>query len=538
MQLDSYLEIFTTMYGWAFANIIGEAIAGTGLVVLPFLLIVFNGWREAKESGQDSAGVLGLIDSIGTKLIMAMFVYALCFATTPVTSLLSISLSHTPPPTLLDPEPGNVSRNNTGTTFDNALANAVDGSFSDSENLSYVPAWWFTSMAISSGLNHAMRSGLRNSGSPMRMLEDMARSATIQDPQLLGQVQRFYSECFVPARSRYMGLNSSTDLSTDGLAIIAADNADYGPTDVDWMGSQLFRTEPGFYPAMRATYPVPGFAIDFDRDTDYHNPDSGVEPPNPGQVNPDWGRPTCGQWWLALRESLVSHSQGWQQLLASVTNTLSFSSEDKTKDEVARLAATKANPHFVDAERLLGTDYDTTTSLGRTLTGAISTLGVGKEAFFASVAMTPIIQGLPMAQALLLMGLYMFLPLMVFFSGYDLQAMFVGAVAIFTVKLFAVLWAIAAWVDGHLINAMYPGALGSIIMQEITQVANGAIPAGYKRMLLNILLMFMFIALPMLWVAMMGWVGVRMSSGLSELVGRTDKLAGGVGATSAPRVRR
>ena len=51
MQLDSYLEIFTTMYGWAFANIIGEIITGTGLVILPFAVLIFQGWREAKEQG-------------------------------------------------------------------------------------------------------------------------------------------------------------------------------------------------------------------------------------------------------------------------------------------------------------------------------------------------------------------------------------------------------------------------------------------------------------------------------------------------------
>ena len=69
MQLDSYLEIFTTMYGWAFANIFGEVITGTGLVVIPFMLIVFNAWREAKEQGEDSVGVFSVLDRIGTQLL-------------------------------------------------------------------------------------------------------------------------------------------------------------------------------------------------------------------------------------------------------------------------------------------------------------------------------------------------------------------------------------------------------------------------------------------------------------------------------------
>ena len=74
MQLDSYLEIFTTMYGWAFANIIGEAFTGTGLVVLPFMIMAFNAWRQAKEQGAEQVGVFGLVDSIGTQLIVGLFV--------------------------------------------------------------------------------------------------------------------------------------------------------------------------------------------------------------------------------------------------------------------------------------------------------------------------------------------------------------------------------------------------------------------------------------------------------------------------------
>ena len=144
MQLDSYLEIFTTMYGWAFANIFGEIITGTGLVVVPFMLIVFNAWREASEQGVQGVGVFGIIDRIGTQLIVALFVFSVCFATLPVTSLASVDLSYKPRPTTADPTPATVSRDTgTGSTFDTAMASAMDGSMSGtSGSLSQVPAWW------------------------------------------------------------------------------------------------------------------------------------------------------------------------------------------------------------------------------------------------------------------------------------------------------------------------------------------------------------------------------------------------------------
>lgn len=541
MQLDSYLEIFTTMYGWAFANIIGDALTGTGLILIPFALIIFNTWREAKESGAEGGGALGMIDAVSTKLVIAMFVFSMCFATSPVTSLLHINLYYTPQPTLTEPDPQPVSRDEgTGSTYDQAMASALDGSFSDSENLSYVPGWWYTVMGVSSGINAAIRAGIQNSASQMRMIEDLARNATIEDPLLLHNVQRFYSECFVPARSRYLELDRATEVSPIGLQVIDKDNADYGPTDVDWMGSQFFRVEPGFYDTMRSYNAVPGFPVDFSRDTEYYDPDSGLEPPSSGPVNPAWGRPTCNQWWEKLRGDLVNHSSTWQAIMSGAQTVLSFTSTDKATDEVAKLAATKANPHFVEPERIMSADYDMATNVGRTVTGALSTFGVGMQAFNASMSMAPLIQGLPMAQALLLMGIYMLLPVMIFFSGYDLRVMMTGGVAIFTVKFFAVLWTIAQWIDANLINAMYPGAMGNVFMQEITQMTSGTIPATYKRMILNTLLMMMFIGLPMLWSAMMGWAGFRLNDGMTNLIrsqGEASESAAAKSGSIAGKIR-
>ena len=248
MQLDSYLEIFTTMYGWAFANIIGEAFTGTGLVVLPFMIMAFNAWRQAKEQGAEQVGVFGLVDSIGTQLIVGLFVFMTCFATSPLTSLHSINLRYRPPATVTDPNPVEVSRDSgTGSTYDSALVDSIDGSMSNvSGSLAQVPAWWMSVMAISSGINNAIKSGLSSNMSELRAMEELARIATIEDPRLLNKIQRFYSECFVPAQSRFIQMPPA-DLSVAGQAIIASANTDYGPDDTGWMGSQLFRTEPGFY---------------------------------------------------------------------------------------------------------------------------------------------------------------------------------------------------------------------------------------------------------------------------------------------------
>lgn len=68
-----------------------------------------------------------------------------------------------------------------------------------------------------------------------------------------------------------------------------------------------------------------------------------------------------------------------------------------------------------------------------------------------SVTMTAVLAGLPMVQALALLGIYALLPMVVVFSRYSVSMMVTGAMAIFTVKFWSVLWYLALWVDQNLI---------------------------------------------------------------------------------------
>ena len=51
MSVDSYLELFTTLYGWSFYHVLWDALVATGIVYLPFLGILIDHWREPAERG-------------------------------------------------------------------------------------------------------------------------------------------------------------------------------------------------------------------------------------------------------------------------------------------------------------------------------------------------------------------------------------------------------------------------------------------------------------------------------------------------------
>ncbi|MBC7501856.1 MAG: conjugal transfer protein TraG, partial [Herminiimonas sp.] len=61
MGLDSYLEIFTTMYGWGFSHVIWDVLRSTGLVYLPLLVTLIGTWLQAHEMGEEMGGAAWMI---------------------------------------------------------------------------------------------------------------------------------------------------------------------------------------------------------------------------------------------------------------------------------------------------------------------------------------------------------------------------------------------------------------------------------------------------------------------------------------------
>ena len=63
MAVDSYIELFTTLFGWVFYNTIWDVLTDTGLVFLPFLSILLDNFvnsytrEEDVAAGQPRCGV-------------------------------------------------------------------------------------------------------------------------------------------------------------------------------------------------------------------------------------------------------------------------------------------------------------------------------------------------------------------------------------------------------------------------------------------------------------------------------------------------
>jgi uncharacterized membrane protein len=118
-------------------------------------------------------------------------------------------------------------------------------------------------------------------------------------------------------------------------------------------------------------------------------------------------------------------------------------------------------------------------------------------------------------QAMLLLMVYAFLPLVLVFTGYKPSSFISGAVIIFSLIFWSFIWQLVTWTDNALISALYGDELFS--------------HASPNAVLADITMGMMIIVAPLFWFSLMGTMGVIAG----DLVGKAVTMLGGVGNSAA-----
>ena len=134
---------------------------------------------------------------------------------------------------------------------------------------------------------------------------------------------------------------------------------------------------------------------------------------------------------------------------------------------------------------------------GFTVPGTLTTLGLLMKKLEFFTLINALKEALPMVQALILMGIYLLLPFLVVFSGYRLEAMVLGGIAIFTVKFWTFLWVFALFLQNNLIAALYPAGTFFVSQADCNKID-----------ILSMIIALLYVGLPLVWTAMLGWVGI------------------------------
>jgi hypothetical protein len=176
---------------------------------------------------------------------------------------------------------------------------------------------------------------------------------------------------------------------------------------------------------------------------------------------------------------------------------------EKQNDAVARTVLSNP-PHDWSSNDLVANNSGSTgllSSAENIVKGVLATGSVVTASALFSVTMTAMLQAQLMVQAILLLGIYALLPLVVVLSRYSLSMMVIGAMAIFAVKFWCVLWYLAMRVDQNLIQSMYPD------INTFLQIFANPEEHVAKRMLLTMITTSLYLGLPVLWSGMMAWAG-------------------------------
>jgi hypothetical protein len=275
------------------------------------------------------------------------------------------------------------------------------------------------------------------------------------------------------------------------------------PDDLYWIGSE--HLVENLYPHLRSKTQIEGFAYDPNRDYEY---DERVAP------LPEFGEPTCSQWWTgnggSADSGLKERLKGQIELPILDRLAALVSSDEKAEKIALRTLIGNEKQSFKKLERV--NPYDTGGLLNSmaAMTAAIGGV-LESTSFFPKMYL--IKMAAPIIQAMILMMTYLLLPFILVFSSYKPGTMVFMSIVIFSIKFWTVLWAIAHWLDDNLLVALRPNGgldLGYFIYN------NGLTDTVLSEMVINFTTATMYVVVPLFWSGALSWAGFEVGKSISN----------------------
>ncbi len=575
MNVGSLLEIYTTMFGWSIYNAMFDLFRATGLILVPFIIMLVKNWKEPLQSQNDKAAsvVSQSRVTIDSMAMLAVFMLA-------VVPILGLGVNEVRYRVACTDQTGgtdvytDVVGSSTGTTYDASLA-AI--------NNVRIPVLWMLVMQVGSGVNAALSSSFL-CFEDIKGLDQQLRNLTIKDQSLRREYFRFANECYLPAKSKYAeamrGGNYHNYVEPLAESFITTPLSFYSSMperdDFFYMGSYFYQQTSGFYKEFNvSTCPSQPGGCGFKARSGVFNwpinqvrdryPEDLVNNPDPN--NPLYGKPYCDEWWTdsnrGLRGKLLQSieastvyqekqpgDQRWEAILKSMKNAYVSSAytDQELEDIIIKRYVAEDPPSFTpDKGGLFGNndfaDINFNTPLQNLENAAAGIAGLGAAALasrgkFAAVKsgaskgsqsfalqladfytnMLIAKQAAPMVQAVLLMMIYMLLLVYFIMSNYDIDATIQVIFVILAFQFFTTIWNFADYLDAQLFVSMYPDAT----------LLGGVATYGPNRLILDVVLTILYVVAPFLLLWIMNMAGAKVNniaSGLGSM-GKTGKTTG------------
>lgn len=586
IHVGSYLEMFTTMYGWTLYMMFFQLLSITGVIYYPFLKVLYNVWKNVKDSSDSGIASIVAQKQMTYSIIAMLMVFSICVL--PAVQLQATDISYNR--TCVSGGATQVIENT-----DASQPTQYGAALQPTQGQPGIPIFWWFLMAFSSGINQASSASLPCLDD-VRGLDNVLRGLTIQDPALRGEYSRFANECFLPAKSRFfaalngdMGPAFQQHTQNSYNAYLAAGGSEDDPL---YIGSEFYLITPGYYdwggnssagnmtPAtctaqipsgycsFRAKTDVPGWPYVEARDN-YNQADINAGTP---------GRPYCDEWWsenanqnLTLKNKLLTSIEAsdpdvidyqwndgistWENIRAIAGNAWSTlpGYDQNDVDEMIIKRYVRDNMPDMDDE-----SSDVMLNAGVASLGVAALFGdkipvVGKalggagEEFASSLAnvyisLWTLKQAAPKALAIILMMVYALLVFYLVMSEYEIDSVITMMFIILALRFFTPLWVIADYLDESLFTSMYFHENdGSFSLSRLWGEIGTVVTMGTDRLILDMVLMALYIIVPGLLLTIMGIAGVnagRMISSMDSMSEKSNKFGRvGGGAVNGRRRR-
>lgn len=286
MMVNSPLEIYGAVIGVQVYDDFFNILYSFGFVYLPLFFIALSGIRTLLENPFGHRVAVGR-----AYWQLGGWIVGMMFAVIPLYPLNVNSISYTPACSV---NAETSTYGNTGTTYDTVLGSQGYPTIN-------VPPLMAFFMEAFSGLTNAAIVSLPCNTDVTAIQGTI--DTTQMSPQLGQSVQRFQTECFAKAAAEMN--NQNPDPST----YQQIENNYGGATDLGWVGSHVYQTL--YYQTLYPSTPVPGFPYN-----SFPYPYQSFNQQQANMPTPQWGFPTCEQWWAdpvyGLETQLVNAVQQHQ----------------------------------------------------------------------------------------------------------------------------------------------------------------------------------------------------------------------------------
>jgi len=487
MGVGSFLEVYTTIFGWLLYDNVWSVLSETGIAYIPFFTVVIKNFAEPYKSqeAKDAASVSQRRMELD---IISMFIVVI-MVVSPYMNLTLGSQTYNNACT-----GAAVSGGTTGTTYDSSFTTTALGG-----SVAKVPVWWYMVMNLSGAVGDSVIAGI-NCSVKVRQVKYEINNLEISDQGLKDDLSRFHNECYLEAMSTVAEDPNAAEASFTAGA--------FDEEDREWLGSKFFTSNTSFYAAIRAKTPVSGFAFNATRDKEY----------DPSVSTPANGRPTCKDWWENSTNGLlkrlyaevpVSKNAQLTAFGALFGNTLAKERENAIKTVLLNSSVATSSLERMQLEGLNAAEGGIMNggfirTAGKTTVGAVTT---GVAWAFMTTSLITMQNVIPNIQALSLMTIYFLLPIILVMAGYNWGTVITATFAIFALRFLTVIFAVLFFLEEKMVKAL------DVSNNTLSNFANPTTQIGNN--VLDITIVMMWVIMPAAWLGMLAWAGIKVGSGVS-----------------------